>query len=70
VAVEPAGDDIDQSSGEKQLAQALPETDCRSVSRNRCRMHRAVSRALTIFGAEFQTDGCDSLKAPQLCRIE
>src|SRR4051812_37307537 len=53
-AVEPAGDDIDQSLGEKQLAQALPETDCRSVSPNRCRMHRAVNRALTIFGAEFR----------------
>src|SRR3954468_16965233 len=48
-AVQPAGDDIDQSSGEKQLAQALPETDCRSVSRNRCRMHRAVNQSLTIF---------------------
>src|SRR5882757_6787394 len=53
VTVEPAGDDIDQSSDEKQLAQALPETDCRSVSRNRCRMHRAVNRALSIFGMQF-----------------
>src|SRR4051812_3325469 len=59
-AVEPAGDDIDQSLGEKQLAQALPETDCRSVSRNRCRMHRAVKRALTILATEFPADGCDS----------
>jgi hypothetical protein len=70
VAVEPAGDDIDQSSGGKQLAKALPETDCRSVSRNRCRMHRAVNRRLTIFRAEFRINGCDSLKAPWLRRIE
>src|SRR3954454_3494242 len=63
VAVEPIGDDIDRSSGEKQLAQALAETDCRSVSRNRCRMHRAVNRALTIFGTRFPDNGCDSPKA-------
>src|SRR3954451_6671155 len=69
-AVQPAGDDIDQSSGEKQLAQALPETDCRSVSRNRCRMHRAVNRSLTFFRNAISGNGRDSLKAPRLCRVE
>jgi hypothetical protein len=33
-------------------------------------MHRAVNRALTIFGAQFRINGCDSLKAPRLRRIE
>jgi hypothetical protein len=33
-------------------------------------MHRAVNRALTIFGTQFRINACDSLKAPRLRRIE
>src|SRR6185295_7979983 len=48
----------------------LPKTDCRSVSHNRCRMHRAVNLALTFFRNAISGNGCDSLKAPRLCRVE
>jgi hypothetical protein len=33
-------------------------------------MHRAVNRALTISGAGFRINDCDSLKARRLRRIE
>jgi hypothetical protein len=33
-------------------------------------MHRGVNRALTISGAEFRINGCDSPKPARLRRIE
>src|SRR4051812_31795001 len=48
--------------------QPLPETDCRSVSRNRRRMHRAVNRALTFFATEFPAKR--SPKAPRPSRVK